>query len=103
MEHMNDTPENLPGIVVKNPTPEELRRLTMASVCDQIQGKQPPLVSIDFRQPQTGLALRTFRKRHPLRKPPQREIIITVYGTRDSIHGANETPHGGKTPVRSSK
>lgn len=103
MEHMNDTPENLPGIVVKNPTPEELRRLTMASVCDQSQGKQPPRVSIDFRQPQKGLALRTFRKRHPLRKPPQRGIIAAVYGARDSIPGANETPHGGKTPVRGSK
>jgi hypothetical protein len=103
MAHINDTCDELPGIVIKNSKPKELHTLTMASVCNQIQGKQPPRVSIDFRQPQKGLALRTFRKRHPLRKSPQREIITTVYGIRDSIPGANETPHGGKTPVRGSK
>jgi hypothetical protein len=87
MEHINDKREKLPGIVVQNPRSEELHAITLASVCDQIQAKEPPLVCIDFRQPQKGLTLRTFRNRHPLRKSPQREIIAMVYGARDRLPG----------------
>jgi len=97
MEHINDTRDKLPGIVVNNPTPEELQSITLASVCDQMQGKQPPLVLIDLRRPQRGLALRTFRERHPLRESPQREIVATVYGTKDSIPSAVDRPQIGKS------
>jgi hypothetical protein len=103
MEHINDTRDELPGIVVKNPTGEEMHLYTMASVQDQMTGKTPPLVTFDLREPQNGLALRTFRKRHPLKKSPQREIVAEVYGVRDSIPGTDERPHSGKTPVRDSE
>lgn len=103
MEHINDTREKLPGIVVKNPTEEEMRLYTMASVQDQIMGKTPPLVTFDLRAPQNGLRLRTFRHRHPLKQSPQKEIVAMVYGVRESIPGVDERPHSGKTPIRDSK
>jgi len=103
MKHLNDTWEKLPGIVVKNPTEEEMRHITMASVQDEIMGKPPTLVTFDLRQPQNGLALRTVRNRHPLKKSPQKEIIAAVYDVQNSIPGVDERPHSGKTPIRDSK
>ena len=87
LAHINDTREKLPGIVVKNPTSEELQNLTLASFCSQNAGKNWPLVTLDFRQPQDGLTLRTFRRRHPLRQQQQRDIVNAVYGVRDSLPG----------------
>jgi hypothetical protein len=103
MEHINDTRDELPGIVVKNPTGEEMGLYTMASVQDQMMGKSPPLVTFDLRAPQNGLRLRTFRNRHPLKHPQQRQIVATVYGVRDSIPSIDEKPYTGKTPVPISK
>ena len=123
MAHINDTREKLPGIVIKPRTPDELRRTIEADVCIQMHSGNPRRCTetrdaqgrthvhiqgeganqiIDFRDPQDGLALRTFRNRHPLRKSPQREIVATVYGARDNIPGADDRPCGRKTPVRDS-
>jgi excisionase family DNA binding protein len=123
MAHINDTREKLPGIVFKPRTPDELRRAVEADACIQMNSGNPRRFTetrdaqgrthvhiqgqganqiIDFREPQDGLALRTFRNRHPLRKSPQREIVATVYGARDSIPGADDQPCGRKTPVRDS-
>jgi len=100
LAHINGTRETLRGIVVQNPTPEELRKLTLASVCGQIGGKKPPVVTVDFRQPQGGLRLRTFRNRHPRRQHPQSEIVASVYRISSSLPSAEEKPHTGKTPIR---
>jgi hypothetical protein len=100
MEHINDTRDALPGIVVKNPTGEEMNLYAMAGVQDQIMGKTPPLVTFDLRKPQTGLALRTFRKRHPLKNSPLKKVIQAVYHVQDGIPSVDDKPDTGKTPVR---
>jgi hypothetical protein len=133
MTHINDTREKLPGLVVQNPTPEQLQGIFLADLERQIlrtstgrsssaapgapspgprawssvgadTSRRPkgPLICIDYREPQEGLALRTFRNRHPLRQSPQREIVATVYGARDNIPGADDRPCGRKTPVHDS-
>jgi hypothetical protein len=123
MAHINDTGEQLPGIVIKPKTPDELRRAIEADVWLQMhsatprrsietidaQGRTSVRIEgqganriIDLRAPQDGLALRTFRRRHPFRKSPQRDIVTTVYRVRDGIPGADAVPSGGKTPVRDS-
>jgi len=103
MAHINDTREQLPGIVVKNPTGEEMRRITMASVCDQIAGKKPLLVTFDLRLPQHVLARRTVQKRHPQKKYPQKIIVARVYRIRPDIPGADKKDQTGKTLIRNSK
>jgi hypothetical protein len=89
-QHINDTRERLPGIVVRPKTPEELRRVVRA--CIYLTNEQRAGITIDLRQPQDGLPLRTFRNRHPLRKSPQRDIVKEVYDVRDRIPGADEGP-----------
>ena len=124
IQHINDTREKLAGIVIRPRTPDELRRAIEADVWIQMHSGNPRRCTetrdaqgrthvhiqgqganqiIDFRTAQDGLALRTFRNRHPLRKSPQREIVATVYGARASIPGADNQPYSGKTPVRNSK
>jgi hypothetical protein len=99
LAHINDTREILPGIVVQRPTSEKLRTMTLASVYSSLHGTPAQPVTIDFRQPQDGLPLRTFRRRHPSRQSPQKDIVVAVYGIRDSIPGADERPFTGKTPT----
>src|SRR5439155_900199 len=75
MTHINDTPEQLPANVVKHPTPKQMHAISMASVYDQLAGKTPPLVVLDLRKPQDGLARRTVQKRPPQKQHPQKKII----------------------------
>ena len=79
MAHINDTRDQMPGIVVKNPTPEELSDLIWVDMQEQIQGKPRSVTAIDFRQPQKGLTLRTFKYRHPKKNSPLNTIINTVF------------------------
>ena len=102
MAHINDTWEQLPGIVVKNPTPEQMRRMTIASVQDQIAGKPPLPFVLDLRTPQEGLARRTVQERHPQKQQTQRDIITGIYRVRATSPSAVEKPHVGKTPIRGS-
>jgi hypothetical protein len=90
--HMNDTGEELPGIVVRAQSTEQLRKITLASVCDYVRGKTPPLLALDFRQPQPGTARRTVQTRHPLKQQTQREIVGSVYGIRISPPSAEQKP-----------
>ena len=105
VEHINDTRDALPQgfAVINSPTPEQMERLTYMSVCAQMQGKPPPPVIMDFRHPQNGLPLRTFRSRHPRRNARQTEIIKAIYRVEDNIPGADGRPHTGTTPIRGSK
>jgi hypothetical protein len=125
MTQINDTREEMPLGTVKAHTPEDIRRAMEADYWqsrNQIQNEinqsffpaQNPdqttkanmlarLPVIDLRQPQDGLALRTFRNRHPRKKSPQKEIIETVFDIQNSIPGVDERPHSGKTPMRGSK
>jgi hypothetical protein len=100
MAHINDTGEKLPGRVFKPETPHDLRRIVEASV--YLTDQQRAGMVIDLRKPQDGLPLRTFRRHHPVRKSPHREIVAEVYGAGDSIPDADETPRAAKTPVRDS-
>ncbi|MGO8926405.1 MAG: helix-turn-helix domain-containing protein [Limisphaerales bacterium] len=100
MAHINDTGEKLPGRVFKPETSHDLRRIVEASV--YLTNQQRAGMIIDLRKPQDGLPLRTFRRHHPVRKSPHREIVAAVYGAADSIPGADETSRSGKTPVRDS-
>ena len=103
MAHINDTRNELPGIVVKNPNGEEMSLYTMASVQDQIMGKTPPRVTFDLRKPQNGLALRTFRKRHPLKNSPLKTVIAAVCDVKDNAPSVRESFRTEKTPVRGPK
>jgi hypothetical protein len=112
MEHINDTRDELPPNTIKAHTPEDIRRAMEADYWQKqklVQGEinqfffsagnpvetkkadvLPSLPVIDFRQPQDGLALRTFRNRHPLKQSPQKEIIETVFDIQNSIPGVDE-------------
>jgi excisionase family DNA binding protein len=98
LAHINDTRETLPGIVVKNPTPAELQRIIIGSIYAHMHGKKPLPSSLDFRQPQNGLKLRTFRNLHPV--SPQKKSIAMVHGILDSNPCVEERLQTGKTPVR---
>jgi hypothetical protein len=123
MAHISDTREQLPGIVIKPRTADELRRVVEADVCIQMHSANPRRTTetrdaqgrkhvhiegqganqiIDLRKPQDGLPLRTFRRRHPAKQSPHPEIVAAVYGARDSIPSADEKLRSGKTPVRDS-
>jgi len=130
MTHINDTRGKLPPGTVTAHKPEDLRRVIEADVLTHLHGGAARQITegvdaqgrtfasiqtsnahgqnaapafVDVRQPQDGLKLRTFRKRHPLKKSPQIKIIAAVYGVRDSIPDVDEKPYTGKTPVRGSK
>lgn len=130
MTHINDTREKLPPGTVKAYKPEDLRRVMEADVLTHLHGGearqitegvddqgrtfaliQPPKAHgqnaapafVDLRQPQNGLKLRTFRKRHPLKKSTKNEIIVAACGVRGSIPSVDEKQYTGKTPVRGSK
>lgn len=105
VEHINDTREALPKgfAAINNPTPEQIEWITLGSVYDQMLGKPPPPIMFDFRKPQHGLPLRTFRHRHPLRKSPQKEIIQAIENAQENIPGADERLSTGKAPIRGSK
>lgn len=100
MAHINDTGEQLPGIVIKNPRAEELRKITMASVYHSIAGRTVPLVTLDFRQKQNGLARRTVQKRYPQKQHTQKAIVAGIYQIRATIPGADEKPDTGMTQIR---
>jgi hypothetical protein len=82
----------------QKPTAELVRPLLHKDIMTHINdtGEQLPEIGanqiIDRRMPQDGLALRSFRRRHPLRKSPQRDIVATVYVVRDSILSAEPPP-----------
>jgi hypothetical protein len=74
--HVNDTGEQLPGMVVRHPTSEKMKSIALRSVfC-----KATPQVMLDFRLPQTGLARRTAQKRYPQKQQAQRRITASVFG-----------------------
>jgi hypothetical protein len=129
MEHINDTREKLPPGTIQAHKPEDLPLVIAADVLNQMHGgpqrriiegrdaqgrtfaviqttnlpgQEAALGFVDLRQPQNGLALRTFRERHPLRKSPQLDIIATIRGARVSIPGTEDKPPGKKTPIRDS-
>ena len=101
--HINDTREDPPPgfTFVKNPSPDESDMITMASVQNQMQGKPPIPIIIDFRQPQPGISLRTFRTRYP--RDDQKPIIALVRKILSGPPSLDDKPDTGKTPVRSSK
>lgn len=82
----------------QKPTAELIRPLLHKDIMTHINdtGEQLPEIEasqiIDRRMPQDGLALRSFRRRHPLRKSPQRDIVETVYDVRDNIPGTEPPP-----------
>jgi hypothetical protein len=122
MEHINDTREELPPNTIKAHKPEDIRRAVEADCWRMSEQNRieiskslftagnpdearqahalPSLPVIDLRQPQDGLALRTFRNRHPRKKSPQKEIIAAVFDIQNSISGVDVKPDTGKTPVR---
>jgi hypothetical protein len=83
MAHINDTGEKLSGIVVKPKTAEEFGHVLQMSVF--LKDEQRASSFIDLRQAQDGLSLRTFRRRHPAKESPQRDIVATVYGAFGSL------------------
>ena len=85
VEHINDTREKVPGTVIKNPTSDQIRNVVQTSVQNAIWGKKASDITLDFRQPQDGLALRTFRKRYPRKRT--RKIEAAIYGTLENIPG----------------
>ena len=85
MAHLNDTMEQLPGIVVKNPTPEQMRLINWPS-----RRVKHPRVILDFRKPQKGLARRTAQKRYPRTQQPQCEIRAAVFGIEATVPGFDE-------------
>jgi len=109
MAHINDTRETLPPNTIKAHMPEVMRHVLEADSHHQMysanprrntegvdaQGRTYALVEgggiscLDMRQPQDGLPLRTFRRRHPQRKNPQRDIVNLVYDVRESLPGAD--------------
>jgi hypothetical protein len=99
--HINDTRERMPEgvVVVRHPPLDQMRRMTLASVHASKAGKKWPLVVIDWRLPQTGLAKRTVQKRHPQRQKEQRAIRAEVLGVRATA-GAEEGTVTGMTPIR---
>jgi hypothetical protein len=119
--HINDTRDNLPPSTIKAHTPEELRHAVEADCLRKreqapsetwkafIAGNFDVKISvpagpvIDLRQPQNVLALRTFRKRYPLKNSPLKKVIAAVYDVQDGIPSVDEKPYTGKTPVRGSK
>jgi len=99
--HINGTREALPGRVVKAESHEQLRRMTAESVDNQIaREERGPLITIDFRQPQVGRKLRTYRKLYPAKQKPLRKIVAQVYRSSPNVPGVEEKPHTGKTPIR---
>jgi hypothetical protein len=123
-EHINDTGQKLPlGLTIKAHNPEDLRQALEADALNQMHSATPRQITehrdaqgktyaqiegegisfLDLREPQTGLRLRNFRKRHPQKKPPQRDIIAAVYGIRETTPGAEAEPQTGKTPQRGHK
>ena len=123
--HINDTREELPGIVVKPQTPEELSSLMQADVWMQTQsasprritegrdaqgktyaqiqtpstpGKKTAPVFVDLRGPQKGISLRTFRTRYP--RARQKPIIAKVRRILSAPPNVDEKPYTGKTPIR---
>ena len=66
-------------------------------------GKTPPRVTFDLREPQNGLALRTFRKRHPLKNSPLKTVIEAVYDVKGHAPSVRESFRTEKTPVRGPK
>jgi excisionase family DNA binding protein len=100
--HVNDVPEELPGIIVKQPTAKQMREITMGSVYAQISGQKQPLVTFDFRMPQAGIAARTVKKRYPKKDQRQRDMIAGVYGTRADLAGPDGEPYAGEEPARGS-
>ena len=90
----------------KKATAEKLRLLLHHDFMEHINDTRdelPSLPVIDLRQPQNGFALRTFRKRHPLKNSPLKKVIAAVYNIQDGIPSVDEKPDTGKTPVRGSK
>jgi hypothetical protein len=76
---------------------------TFATIQIPTESNQKPTPSfVDLRKPQNGLALRTFRKRHPLRKSPQREIINSIRGALANVPGPVVRSEFKKTPIRDS-
>jgi hypothetical protein len=109
--HINDTHEQLPGIVVAHPTPEQMRRIILGSVSSTMSRKQAPqspprreapLVTLDFRRPQVGLARRTAQRRFPQKGQVQRGIRAALDGVISTEPVLDETPHTSKTPIRGS-
>lgn len=89
----------------KKPAERNLRPLLhedMRPHINDTREKLNPLV-VDWRQPQRGLTLRSFRRRYPLRRQPWRDIVAGVYGIRAIPPGASKPPKTGLTPIRSSK
>jgi hypothetical protein len=100
MAHINDTRDRIPGTVVKNPKQEVVRFITLKSVSDRIAGKKPPLVTLDFQQPQKGLKRRAVQKRHPQKQRAQRTIVADVYGINATTPSVDWQPDTGKTPIQ---
>lgn len=92
---INDSPEQLPGVIVKPQNHEQLRRLVNAAVCDNFANRKSPDVTLDFRKPQAGLSLRTFRDRFP--KKQKQNIIGTVYRAETTVPGDEANGQGKRS------
>ena len=57
-------------------------------------------VFLDFRQPQLGLALRTFRKLSAADPATYQVIVAEVLQCLTEVPGLDEKPYTGKTPIR---
>jgi len=95
MTHINDTRDKPPDgfTIVNNPEPEEMHMMTLASVQDQSQRKLPPRILVNFRQPQNGISLRTFRTRYP--RARRQPIIAKVRRILSTPPGVDDAPQRG--------
>jgi hypothetical protein len=118
--HINNTREELPGIVVKPQTREELSSLMQADVWTQMHSVSPRRITqgrdaqgrtfariegggiqfVDLRGPQEGISIRTFRTRYP--RARQQPVIANVRRILSAATSIDEKPCTGKTPVRDS-
>jgi hypothetical protein len=120
---INDTGEELPpSCTIKAHTPQEIRQACEADAVGQVFSATPRRITefrdaqgrivakievssgqpafIDMREPQEGIALRTFRDRHQNKARQQRQIRAAVHGVSGTLPSGDEKPFTGKTPIR---